>query len=76
MLTTAISRSISVFSGRYHIMSYASIANNCIIFHGYKNGNFGLKIVIFFLFFSQNIDCGYTLEPPRGSSNEYPRSMF
>ena len=27
--------------------------------------------------FTQNIDCGYTLEPPqRGSSNEYPQSMF
>ena len=25
----------------------------------------------------QNIDCGYTLEPPcRGGSNEYPQSMF
>ena len=25
----------------------------------------------------QNIDCGYSLEPPRwGSSNEYPQSMF
>ena len=24
-----------------------------------------------------NIDCGYLLEPPlRGSSNEYPQSMF
>ena len=30
-----------------------------------------------FLFFAQNIDCGYTLEPPhRGGSNEYPQSMF
>ena len=28
-----------------------------------------------FLIFAQNIDCGYTLEPPRGS-NEYPQSMF
>ena len=29
------------------------------------------------LTFAQNIDCGYTLEPPRrGSSNEYPQSMF
>ena len=29
------------------------------------------------LFFAQNIDCGYTLEPPRrGGSNEYPQSMF
>ena len=30
-----------------------------------------------FNFFAQNIDCGYTLEPPRrGGSNEYPQSMF
>ena len=29
--------------------------------------------------FVQNIDCGYTLEPPpprRGRSNKYPQSMF
>ena len=26
---------------------------------------------------AQNIDCGYSLEPPRqGSSNEFPQSMF
>ena len=26
---------------------------------------------------AQNIDCGYSLEPPRrGGSNEYPKSMF
>ena len=30
-----------------------------------------------FLIFAQNIDCGYTIEPPqRGGSNEYPQSMF
>ena len=30
-----------------------------------------------FLIFAQNIDCGYTLEPPRrGGSNEYRQSMF
>ena len=30
-----------------------------------------------FLIFAQNIDCGYTLEPPRrGGSNEYPQYMF
>ena len=35
------------------------------------------KFLIFFLFLLQNIDCGYTLEPPRrGGSNEYPQSMF
>ena len=30
-----------------------------------------------FLIFAQNIDCGYTLEPPRRSgSNEYPESVI
>ena len=33
--------------------------------------------MIFFLFLLQNIDSGYTLEPPRrGGSNEYQQSMF
>ena len=32
---------------------------------------------IFFIFSAQNIDCGYSLEPPRrGGSNEYLQSMF
>ena len=35
------------------------------------------KILIIFLNFAQNIDCGYMLEPPpRGSSNECLQSMF
>ena len=39
--------------------------------------NFTTNYLLFFLFFAQNIDCGYTLEPPRrGGSNEYPQSMF
>ena len=30
-----------------------------------------------FLIFAQNIDRGYTLEPPQwGGPNEYPQSMF
>ena len=30
-----------------------------------------------FLFLLKNIDCGYSLEPPRrGGSNEYSQSMF
>ena len=30
-----------------------------------------------FLIFGLNIDCGYSLEPPRpGSSNVYPQYMF
>ena len=42
-----------------------------------KNENFTRKILTFFLLFAQNIDCGYSLEPPRrGGSNEYPQSMF
>ena len=33
--------------------------------------------ILFFLFLLQNIDCGYSLEPPRrGGSNVYPQSMF
>ena len=36
-----------------------------------------LEKIDIFLIFAQNIDCGYTLEPPRrGGSNEYPQSMF
>ena len=36
-----------------------------------EKGNFDI-----FNMFAQNIDCGYTLEPPRqGGSNEYPQSM-
>ena len=42
-----------------------------------KTENFQLKKFDSFLIFAQNIDCGYTLEPPqRGGSNEYPQSMF
>ena len=41
-----------------------------------KKKNTGKEFDIF-LIFAQNIDCGYTLEPPRrGGSNEYPQSMF
>ena len=42
-----------------------------------KNEKFHWKKFDVFLIFAQNIDCGYTLEPPRrGGSNEYPQSMF
>ena len=34
-------------------------------FHGCKNGYFQLKNHDNFLIFAQNIDCGYTLEPPQ-----------
>ena len=35
------------------------------IFKAVKNENFQLKFLDIFLIFAQNIDCGYTLEPPR-----------
>ena len=42
-----------------------------------KMKNFTGFFLYIFLIFAQNIDCGYTLEPPRrGGSNEYPQSMF
>ena len=46
---------------------------NTVIFKIVKNENF----LIFFLFLLHNIDCGYSLEPPRrGGYNEYPQSML
>ena len=42
-----------------------------------KKKNFQLKKSDIFHISAQNIDCGYSLEPPRrGGSNEYPQSMF
>ena len=42
-----------------------------------KNENFQIKISDIFHIYAQNIDYGYSLEPPRrGSSKEYPQSMF
>ena len=42
-----------------------------------KPENFQIKICDNFHISAQNIDCGYSLEPPhRGGSNEYPQSIF
>ena len=42
-----------------------------------KNENFQMKNSDIFQISALNIDCGYLLElPRRGSSNEYPQSMF
>ena len=35
------------------------------IFHGCKNVHFQMNFLNIFLIFAQNIDCGYTLEPPQ-----------
>ena len=42
-----------------------------------KTENFQIKIHDIIHVSAQNIDCGYSLEPPRiGGSNEYPQSKF
>ena len=42
-----------------------------------KNENFRMKNSDIFHISAQNIDCRYSLEPPRrGGSNEYPQSIF
>ena len=42
-----------------------------------KTENVQVKNSDIFHICAQNIDCGYSLEPPRrGGSNEYPQSMF
>ena len=42
-----------------------------------KTENFQIKNSEIFLISAQNIDCGYSLEPPRrGGSNEYQQYMF
>ena len=44
-------------------------------FYTVKLGFTGVYII--FLISAQNVDCGYSLEPPRrGGSNVYPQSMF
>ena len=47
------------------------------IFAAIKSWNIPLDFLSILLIIIQNIDCEYTLEPPRwGGSNEYPQSMF
>ena len=42
-----------------------------------KKGQFQIKNTDIFHNSAQNINCGYSLEPPlRGDLNEYPQSMF
>ena len=51
--------------------------SNILIILPPKNVNFQIKNSDIFHISAQNIDCRYSLEPPRrGGSNEYPQSMF
>ena len=46
-------------------------------FHHQKSETFMIKKFWYFHISPQNIDCGYSLEPPqRGGFNEYPQPMF
>ena len=51
--------------------------SNILKFLQAKKENFQIKNSDIFHISAQNIDCGYSLEPPRrGGSNEYPQSIF
>ena len=59
----------------------ASITKTCLFKYTEnfttKNENFQTKYSDIFHISAQNVDCGYSLEPPRrDGSNEYPQSMF
>ena len=67
----------------YKVSSTTSITKTCLYnfdplkphFYVVKLGFTGVYVI--FLISAENIDCGYSLEPPRrGDSNEYPQSMF
>ena len=75
--------------GAFHYHpSVVSITKTCVFkyienFTSKKTENFQVTNSDIFHISAQNIDCGYSLEPPRrgglprrGSSNEYPQSMF
>ena len=64
---------ILCISSRKHVfLNSDPLVPHCYIV---KLGFTGVYII--FLISAQNVDCGYSLEPPRrGGSNEYPQSMF
>ena len=59
---------MDILVGTYKYLALLHYANTPMqyiaIFHGCKNVNFQMKNYNIFLIFAQNIDCGYTLEPP------------
>ena len=71
MKTTRSSRDEKAFSLRKHAYS------NILKILQPKKESFHIKNSDTFHISAPNIDCGYSLEPlRRGSSNEYPQSMF
>ena len=88
MFDIEISRTWYLFSRPVYIVKiYKAISCNVSLWkHAYsnilrilppKNENFQMKNFDIFLISAQNIDCRYSIEPPRwGGSNEYPQSVF
>ena len=62
----------------YHVLSLPKHAcSNILKISPPKNEKFPIKNSDILHISAQNIDCGYSLEPPqRGDSNEYLQSMF
>ena len=78
-LTLFLSDMLPLFlSGKPRLITKTRLFNLLKILPPKIKVNFQIKILIFFfIFLAQNIDCGYSLEPPRrGGSNEYQQSMF
>ena len=66
-------REINMVTSRKHVRVMYTPLNP--IFNIGKLGNAGIYLL--FLVLLQNIDCGFSLEPPcQGGSNLYPQSMF
>ena len=63
---TALKSTVKCISLVAHLIHYENMPMQYKeIFKVVKNENFPLKNFDIFLIFAQNIDCGYTLEPPR-----------
>ena len=79
----AFSYLLSICTKQAHEVNTMSITKTCLYNFGPLKPHFYIVklgftgVYIIFLFLLKNIDCGYSLEPPRrGGSNEYPQSMF
>ena len=73
--TTAVQRvTVNIAQGTHYENTPIQIYRK---FHFQNIENFQVKNSDIFLISAQNIDCGYSLEPPRrGGSNENPQFMF
>ena len=74
----AVGRVVNIVLPRTHSITKTRLYNFDPLkphFYVVKLGFTGVYII--FLISAQNIECGYSLEPPRrGGSNEYSQSMF